>query len=141
MAVIVEFPVPGRARSARTRVPGVLALWKAAVNTAAVGALPPGWVPVPPPTKVAVTLIFFHAGVGPSRGDIDNLGKPVLDAMNKIVYWDDGQVLHLRLRFAPSLGPCKSGRASLPMTAVLAAPWADFTYVVVSSPALPTAVP
>lgn len=144
MAVIVEFPVPGIARSFRTRVPGVLGGWKAGVNgaaVAAVAALPGVWVPIQPPTEVAVTLIFFYAGVVTTPGDVDNLAKPVLDAMNGTVYKDDKQVLHLRLRFAPTMGPYKSGRASGSMGVTLAAPAPDFTYVVVSEPALPPAVP
>jgi crossover junction endodeoxyribonuclease RusA len=40
--------------------------------------------------RLAVTLLYFP--VGEMEGDIDNIVKPVLDALNKHIYFDDHQV-------------------------------------------------
>lgn len=44
---------------------------------------------------IALTLTYLH---GPGIGDLDNLAKPVLDALKGLVFDDDGQVTDLVLR-------------------------------------------
>jgi len=44
---------------------------------------------------VALTLTYLHGAVG---GDLDNIAKPVLDALKGLVLYDDDQVTDLVLR-------------------------------------------
>ncbi len=54
------------------------------------------WGTEPPhPGAVAVTITYFFDGGSP---DVDNIPKPVLDALKGIVYDDDGQVSDLLCR-------------------------------------------
>lgn len=45
------------------------------------------------PDKVArfAVVLTFYCGRG-ARGDVDNRTKTVLDALNRVVYWDDRQI-------------------------------------------------
>lgn len=43
---------------------------------------------------VAVTIIVFRPR---RRGDIDNIAKAILDALNEVAYLDDGQVVQLSM--------------------------------------------
>lgn len=53
--------------------------------------------PLPADHRVGVTITYFaEPGVGPH--DLDNLAKPILDAMKGIVYQDDNQVSDLLCR-------------------------------------------
>lgn len=45
-------------------------------------------------SDVSVTVGFYFTGK--RRGDIDNLVKTVLDALNGVAYVDDRQVVHLQ---------------------------------------------
>jgi crossover junction endodeoxyribonuclease RusA len=45
--------------------------------------------------SVALTLTYLHRG---GAGDLDNLAKPVLDALKGLVFRDDGQITDLVLR-------------------------------------------
>lgn len=73
------------------------------------------WGPGNPPLtdhSVAVTITYFGRG-GPDEDvpcephDVDNLAKPILDAMKKIVYADDKQVSDLlcRMRYLKTTPP------------------------------------
>lgn len=42
------------------------------------------------PSQTFVTILYFSEG--PMQGDVDNIVKPILDAMNKGPYEDDSQV-------------------------------------------------
>ena len=59
--------------------------------------------PLPADRSVAVTITYFSEG-GPGEDvpgepyDVDNLAKPILDAMKEIVYVDDRQVSDLVCR-------------------------------------------
>lgn len=44
---------------------------------------------------VKVTITYFHDG---SRFDIDNILKPLLDAMSKLIFVDDSQITDLLCR-------------------------------------------
>ncbi len=43
--------------------------------------------------------MYFH--VGPADIDVDNMAKPILDALVGLVYWDDGVVSELVSRRTP----------------------------------------
>jgi hypothetical protein len=83
----IEFMVRGTAisqqASARSR-----AAWKQTVRAAGALVVPAGsWALT---ERVAVTIYYFPE----SRmvGDIDNIVKPILDAMSRFIYVDDVQV-------------------------------------------------
>lgn len=62
--------------------------WKATVKAAGAGVVPPGsWALT---DRVAVTIYYFPEGE--MVGDVDNIVKPILDAMCQFIYVDDHQV-------------------------------------------------
>ena len=83
---ITEFIVPGTPISSgasgrsRTR-------WKNAVSEAAVAALPDKHALVA--DSVRVTIVYFYVS---TDLDLDNIIKPILDALETVVYLDDEQV-------------------------------------------------
>ena len=84
----VEFIVKGTPVSLQAKRAASRDEWKQRVRTASSGALPsPHFVS---DEKVAVTLFYFP--VERMKGDIDNIVKPVLDALSRHVYADDEQV-------------------------------------------------
>lgn len=50
---------------------------------------------LPVTAQVMITIAYFHEGV---PFDVDNIPKLILDAMNGLVYVDDGQVTDLMCR-------------------------------------------
>jgi hypothetical protein len=48
---------------------------------------------VPTSQPVSVEIFYFYSQ--PTRTDVDNLIKPVLDALNQLVYLDDRQVMNI----------------------------------------------
>ena len=65
-------------------------------------------MPVTYPVSVSILIHdegtaeeISHSELGlvyPTRGDVDNLGKGILDALNKKLYMDDKQVSHLSMK-------------------------------------------
>lgn len=83
----IEFTVEGTAvslqASARTRN-----TWKAVVRAAGAAARPSGsWALT---DRVAVTIFYFPESQ--MAGDVDNIIKPILDALCNMIYVDDDQV-------------------------------------------------
>ena len=91
MAVHLEFVVLGQPVSNQS--PGLnLTAWRGTVATAA--AL--NW-PNPLLTgDLKAILINFYTGASPSV-DVDNMSKPILDAMQNIVYGDDRQIVQAEI--------------------------------------------
>ncbi|MEU1588468.1 MULTISPECIES: RusA family crossover junction endodeoxyribonuclease [Micromonospora] len=88
--VVLGVPVSVQAKStSRTR-------WKAAVSAAARAAWPAGGEPLRGRLQIHVTC--YHDSAPPL--DVDNMLKPIQDALIGIVYVDDGQLVdchgHLR---------------------------------------------
>jgi hypothetical protein len=54
---------------------------------------PPGEAPAVGPIRVNVTHVFVSVAV-----DLDNLAKPVPDALKGVVFQDDGQISDMRMR-------------------------------------------
>jgi hypothetical protein len=54
---------------------------------------PAGELPAVGPIRVNVTHVFVSVAV-----DLDNLAKPVLDALKGVVFQDDGQISDIRMR-------------------------------------------
>ncbi len=55
------------------------------------------WPPDDPPLTIAVHVKITHVFPGAS-GDLDNLVKPVLDALKGLAYEDDRQITDITMR-------------------------------------------
>jgi len=94
----VEFLVPGTPPSHQSARRVVLDAWKQTLRQASLSVLPEGHFATDAP--VAVTV--YHFTDGPGRGDLDNIVKPILDALCQHIYLDDSQVARLVIqRFDP----------------------------------------
>ena len=102
MSVEIEFPfefvVAGTALSMQAKLPTRIEAWKEQIRSAARPLLPEGHWACPEP--VQVTIYCF-----PDRtmdGDLDNIVKPILDALSRFMYLDDKQVERLLIqKFEP----------------------------------------
>jgi crossover junction endodeoxyribonuclease RusA len=102
MSVEIEFPleflVEGTAVSLAAKRRESVDEWKARIVSASGAVLPEAhfaWE-----STVAVTLFYFPAAQ--MQGDIDNIVKPILDAMERHIYIDDRQVERLLVqKFEP----------------------------------------
>ena len=75
--------------SARSR-----ARWRECVREAAQAKLSPGswaWT-----TQLRVAIVYFSEG--PSSLDADNIAKPILDALNGVIWVDDRQIDEIVIR-------------------------------------------
>ncbi len=88
IAFPIEFVVRGTPVSVQAKRADSRAAWKALVKEASYTALPEGHFATP--GSVSVTLFYFPASE--MEGDIDNIVKPILDALCRHVYNDDRQV-------------------------------------------------
>src|SRR6266849_3878410 len=110
-----EFTIPGPPVSQQARRSKRKALWLAAVTTAATQA----WLSTSPPAEqeVLVEITHFYKG-GPA--DVDNIPKPILDAIKGLVFKDDKQVTDLLCRRRPIAGPFVADRISLVLASAIA---------------------
>jgi Holliday junction resolvase RusA-like endonuclease len=69
------------------------------------------WGRPPLAGMLKVTIINFHSGEKPSL-DLDNMSKPIHDAMNKLVYHDDRQIRQAIITHIPIDAPMAVARAS-----------------------------
>lgn len=94
MTVEIEFPfefiVEGPARSQQAAAASKEA-WKAQIYEAALPHLPEGWWA----TGEIVNVAIYYFPDAEMDGDIDNIVKPILDAMSGPIYIDDRQVERL----------------------------------------------
>src|ERR1700681_3504623 len=84
----VEFIVEGVPVSLAAKRAASKQAWKAQVAEEARAALQSGFWATSEP--IAVTIFYFPST--PMEGDIDNIVKPILDALSTLVYLDDRQV-------------------------------------------------
>lgn len=106
MSVEIEFPlefiVAGTPVSARATNRASIRRWQAQIVAASRGVLPEGHFASRAP--VAVTLYYFPATA--MQGDIDNIVKPILDAMCRHIYLDDRQFERILVqKFEPGRVP------------------------------------
>ena len=102
MSVEIEFPleflVRGTPVSLQAKRRESVDQWKAQIVDASRKVLPRGHFATGRP--VTATLFYFPAAA--MAGDIDNIVKPVLDALGKHIYIDDSQVERLLVqKFEP----------------------------------------
>ena len=92
MSVEIEFPlefvVAGTPVSLQAKRRESLVEWKGRVVEASRTALPDGHFATDDP--LAITLYYFPASE--MQGDVDNIVKPILDALERHIYMDDRQV-------------------------------------------------
>jgi Holliday junction resolvase RusA-like endonuclease len=88
-----EFVIEGPPVSQQTRRRARRQAWVDELRRKAM----PRWPVGEPPTTGAISVAITHIFVGVA-GDLDNLAKPVLDALKGLVYEDDRQVTDLTVR-------------------------------------------
>lgn len=84
----LEFVVSGTPVSLQAKRPDSRTAWKARIRLASSTVLPEGHFSTDGP--ISVTLFYFPDTA--MEGDIDNIVKPILDALCKHIYNDDKQV-------------------------------------------------
>ena len=93
-----EFVVEGTAVSLQAKRPQSIAQWKSEIVEASRAALPEGHFATDAP--LAVTLFYFPAAE--MQGDVDNIVKPILDAMDRHIYMNDRQIQRILVqKFEP----------------------------------------
>jgi crossover junction endodeoxyribonuclease RusA len=88
IAFPIEFVVEGTAVSLQAKRAQSINQWKARIVEASKQILPEGHFATEDP--LAVTLFYFPAGE--MEGDLDNIVKPILDALNRHIYMNDRQI-------------------------------------------------
>lgn len=88
-AFVIEGPPVSQQARRRERV----RQWRDAVRQAADQAWPDGALPVTGP--LMVTILYFYESLAI---DVDNLPKPILDALKGLVYVDDTQITDVMCR-------------------------------------------
>jgi hypothetical protein len=88
-----DFVIEGPPVSHQTRNRARLRAWKQAVRIAAQGY----WTAGDPPSGDDLTIVVtnFYATAAP---DVDNIVKPIQDALNGLVYGDDHQITDCHTR-------------------------------------------
>ena len=92
-----EFVLGERAVSQQTRATQSRNKWMQKVRSAA-SAHWTGESPVTEPVAVTITCFFAQDAFTKDVPDVDNIPKPILDALNGLVYSDDAQVFDLLCR-------------------------------------------
>ena len=88
IAFPIEFLVHGTPVSLQAKRAASKDQWKGRVKAASKSVIPnPHFAS---DERISVTL--FYLPEEPMQGDIDNLVKPILDALSRHIYLDDGQV-------------------------------------------------
>lgn len=92
MSVEIQFPLEFIVRGTPVSLQAARAKskddWKKRIKEASYDALPEGHFSTE--ASVSVTLFYFPATE--MQGDVDNIVKPILDALSKHIYNDDRQV-------------------------------------------------
>lgn len=86
----IEFVVPGVPLSLQASASSREA-WKSRIQAAAEGELPEGHFAVEGP----ISLKIYYFSDVPVAVDIDNIVKPIFDALSRFIYLDDKQVERL----------------------------------------------
>jgi hypothetical protein len=99
IAFPIEFIIPGTPISLQATGRRSLSEWKARVKEASSAVIPsPHYASE---GRIAVTVYYLPAG--PAQVDIDNIVKPILDALCRHIYIDDRQVERVVVqKFEPS---------------------------------------
>jgi len=121
-----EFLIDGIPVSSQTQNKKNLTAWRLRVQKAAAAAWPAGTEPLK--EEVTVSITYFYDSESP---DVDNIIKPIQDAMKGVVYVDDSQVGHTQSRKSRIDGAFKIKGVSEDLAIHLAS-GRDFVRVVIS---------
>jgi Holliday junction resolvase RusA-like endonuclease len=94
-----EFTIQGPPVSNQTRNRARLQQWKQEVRAAAQERVENGTTAVA--DAVQITITYYYEGDSP---DVDNIIKPIQDALNGLVFIDDAQVAETKSRKRPLNG-------------------------------------
>ena len=119
-----EFRIKGPPLSAQTKRRDRLQEWKKQIGNAARAELSNS---PPCQTDVRVTITYYYDGDTP---DVDNIIKPIQDALIGLVYVDDNQVIDTRSRKRSLDGSYKLRGAS-PILLLGFAEGDDFLHIIV----------
>jgi hypothetical protein len=126
MAIPFEFVIPGPPVSLQARRSERRDQWKQDVRSAA----EKHWGGEPPFTgPVAVTITYFFGRVW---FDVDNIPKPILDAMEGLVYANDRQIFDLLCR-KRELDPNLRIRNASPMLSESLQAGGQFLHIIVAN--------
>lgn len=131
----LEYVVIGVPISNQSAGTAALGAWRAKVEAEAKKV----WSLAPMTGSLKAVVINFHTGDRPSL-DLDNMSKPILDVMQKIVYDDDRQIRQLELSHVRIDAPFVFVGASKLIVASVQI-GADFTYVRIEDPVNPFPLP
>jgi Holliday junction resolvase RusA-like endonuclease len=120
--LLAEFVVKGVPVSRQCRNKNRRLIWMNEIAAAATKRYAGG---APATADVSVEITYYYRD---HRIDVDNMAKPICDALNKIIYLDDRQITDLKVMKRDLDG----GRTILEMTPILARALAqehEFIYV------------
>jgi crossover junction endodeoxyribonuclease RusA len=118
------FGIPASLQGRKRRVGS----WKAAVSAAAASAWPVGQPPTVTPVRLQVVYYHLNAPL-----DVDNMIKPIQDAMIGIIYDDDRQVTDVQAARRDLNGPFRV-RGMSPRLAQGFVNGGTFVHITVSEP-------
>lgn len=131
----LEYVVVGVPISNQSAGSAALQAWRASVEAEA----RKNWPGTPLRGKLKAVIINFHTGDKPSL-DLDNMSKPILDAMQQIVYADDRQIRQVELTYVRIDAPFVFVGASKLIVATVQA-GNEFVYVRIEDPVDPFPLP
>ena len=123
MADIFEIVIDGTPVSNQARRRERLRAWIARVAAETRHSWPADSDPWEEPVAVTITHYFAEVSI-----DLDNLPKPILDAMKGISIIDDAQVVELVLRKRRTVQAIRTDDPS-PLIAGALATWPEFTHI------------
>lgn len=86
----IEFWVSGTPVSLQAKNPKAREGWGSRVRSACATSLHEGFFMIG--SGVSLSATFYYFPDGPMQGDVDNIIKPILDALNGYLYADDHQI-------------------------------------------------
>jgi crossover junction endodeoxyribonuclease RusA len=84
----IEFVVEGTPVSLQRKRRSSVDQWKAQIIDASRAVLPQGHFA----TSAALAITLFYFPANPMEGDLDNIVKPILDALDRHIYMNDRQI-------------------------------------------------
>ncbi|HXZ02184.1 MAG TPA: RusA family crossover junction endodeoxyribonuclease [Stellaceae bacterium] len=128
--MVFEFAVSGVPRTA-----GALSVgkWQSSIRAAADAVWP--YLQPAIETDISITIVYFH--FGDTSIDVDNMSKPILDALKPTYIRDDrfvAQLVARRTRLAPGLILTSPGTVLLGAIDAAKEKGTDFVYIKISDP-------
>lgn len=106
----IEFTFEGPPLSLQSKSSARKSAYKTRVGVEAQSVLPPGFAPITDNLQIVIT--YYYEGSTP---DIDNIIKPIQDALIGVIYVDDNQIADTRSRKKEINGSYTVRKVSLPI--------------------------